>query len=93
MGDVSPLAPVDVPAPQTGSLAGAPEVAPGGAPQVAPSGFGHTESQTGPSVALAQYDPHTGGYIAPDGEIYRQSDLVAPASPAKSKSWKDMFAT
>ncbi len=93
MGDVSPLAPVDVPAPQTGSLAAAPQVAPGGAPQVAPSGFGHTESAPGPSVATAQYDPHTGGYLAPDGQIYRQSDLVTPASPTMAKSWKDMFAT
>ena len=93
MGDVSPLAPVDVPAPQTGSLAGAPQVAPGGPPQVAPSGFGRAESQPGPSVTIAQYDPHTGGYIGPDGQIYRQSDLVAPALPATHKSWKDMFAT
>jgi hypothetical protein len=60
---------------------------------VAPSGFGHTESAPGPSVATAQYDPHTGGYLAPDGQVYRQSDLVSPASPMMAKSWKDMFAT
>ena len=93
MGDVSPLAPVDVDSPQTGSLTGAPQVASGGAPQVAPSGFGHAQSQPGPSVAVAQYDPHTGGYVAPDGQVYRQSDLVTPASPTKSKTWKDMFPT
>jgi phospholipid/cholesterol/gamma-HCH transport system substrate-binding protein len=41
-------------------------------------------------VAIAQYDPHTGTYVTPDGQVYRQSDLVTNKAP---KTWKDMFAT
>jgi hypothetical protein len=57
---------------------------------VAPSAFGRDASQPVPSVAIAQYDPHTGTYVTPDGHVFRQSDLV----PKKTvKTWKDMFAT
>jgi hypothetical protein len=89
MGEVSPIAPIDVPSPQPGLPPGAP----GGAPLAAPSAFGHSASEPGPSVALAQYDPHTGSYVAPDGQVYRQSDLASPTSPKTPKTWKDMFAT
>ena len=82
MGEVSPIAPIDVPSPPTG--------APSGAPSAAPSAFGRDASQPGPSVAVAQYNPHTGSYVGPDGQVYRQSDLVATKAP---KTWKDMFAT
>jgi phospholipid/cholesterol/gamma-HCH transport system substrate-binding protein len=47
-------------------------------------------------VAIAQYNPNTGGYVAPDGQVYRQSDLVTtttPGAPRPAKTWKDMFAT
>jgi hypothetical protein len=40
-------------------------------------------------VAIAQYDPHTGIYVTPDGHVFRQSDLVKTNTP---KTWKDMFA-
>jgi phospholipid/cholesterol/gamma-HCH transport system substrate-binding protein len=93
MGEVSPIAPLDVPSNPTGPPTGAPSGASAG-PSVAPSAFGHNASQlgpsVGPSVAIAQYNPHTGSYVAPDGQVYRQSDLVKPTTP---KSWKDMFAT
>jgi phospholipid/cholesterol/gamma-HCH transport system substrate-binding protein len=86
MGEVSPIAPLDVPSPPTG--------APSRAPTAAPSAFGGDASQpgpsVGPSVAIAQYNPHTGSYVAPDGRVYRQSDLVKTKAP---KTWKDMFAT
>ncbi len=86
MGEVQSIAPIDVPSPPTG--------APSSAPSAAPSAFGHDASQpgpsVGPSVAIAQYNPHTGTYVAPDGQVYRQSDLVAKKAP---KTWKDMFAT
>ncbi|OOK70339.1 virulence factor mce family domain protein [Mycobacterium kansasii] len=37
-------------------------------------------------LAVAQYDPRTGRYVGPDGQLYRHSDLVnAP------KTWKDML--
>ena len=96
MGQVSPIAPLDVPSNPTGPPTAAPGNAPAG-PSVAPSAFGHNASQpgpsVGPSVAIAQYNPHTGSYVAPDGQVYRQSDLVAPTSPKAPKTWKDMFAT
>jgi virulence factor Mce-like protein len=96
MGEVSPIAPLDVPANPTGPPTAAAGGAPAG-PSVAPSAFGHNASQpgpsVGPSVAIAQYNPHTGSYVAPDGQVYRQSDLVAPTSPKAPKTWKDMFAT
>jgi hypothetical protein len=41
-------------------------------------------------VAIAQYDPHTGTYVTPDGQVYRQSDLVTKKAP---KTWQDMFTT
>jgi phospholipid/cholesterol/gamma-HCH transport system substrate-binding protein len=96
MGEVSPIAPLDVPANPTAPPTGPPTGAPGSAPSVpsvAPSAYGPNASQSGPSVAVAQYNPHTGSYVAPDGQVYRQSDLVAPTSPKAPKTWKDMFAT
>jgi virulence factor Mce-like protein len=92
MSEVSPIAPIDVPSPPTGPPTGATSGAPSGL-SVAPSAFGRDAAQPGPSVAFAQYDPHTGTYVAPDGQVYRQSDLVKPTSPKAPKSWKDMFAT
>jgi hypothetical protein len=99
MGEVSPIAPIDVPAaaPPGPPAAAAPPAAPSdppAQPSAAPSAFGHNDaSQPGPSVAVAQYDPHTGTYVTPDGQVYRQSDLAKPASPKAPKTWKDMFAT
>jgi phospholipid/cholesterol/gamma-HCH transport system substrate-binding protein len=97
MGQVSPIAPIDVPG---GGPSGPPAVAPspptgeaGGAPAVAPSAYGRGAQQPGPSVAITQYDPHTGSYVGPDGQVYRQSDLVAPTTPKTPKTWKDMFTT
>jgi phospholipid/cholesterol/gamma-HCH transport system substrate-binding protein len=58
-------------------------------PVAAPSAFAPNGSP-GPSVAFATYDPRTGQYATPDGEVYRQSDLVTPAG---TRSWKDLFPT
>ena len=59
----------------------------GGAVPAAPSSFGANESGPGPSVAVAHYDPQTGQYAAPDGEVFRQqTDLVDPA-----KTWQDLI--
>lgn len=97
MGPVPPIAPVDVPSAPTGPQ----RVASGGpaahtGTSVAPSAFG--SSRPGPSVAFVQYDPHTGRYVTPDGQVYRQADLVAPTgsnpgSPKAHKTWKDLFPT
>lgn len=85
-GQAPPLAPVDVPSAPAGTPAGAPT----NAPSAAPSAFGRDASRPGPSVAFAQYDPHTGVYVTPGGQVYRQSNLVAAKKP---KTWQDMFAT
>ena len=81
MGEVSPIAPIDIPAP-----AGAPDRAAPGAPcavQWRRVRSKAMRARPGPSVAVAQYDPHTGSYVAPDGQVYRQSDLVAQARRRK----------
>jgi phospholipid/cholesterol/gamma-HCH transport system substrate-binding protein len=62
-----------------------PPPADGGIPQAAPSSFGGNGS-AGPSVAVAKYNPRTGKYVGPNGEIYQQSNLVAPA-----KSWQELL--
>jgi virulence factor Mce-like protein len=57
------------------------------APSVAPSAFG-SHVPTGPSVAIATYDPSTGRYVTPDGKVYRQTDL---APHTDRRTWKDLF--
>lgn len=59
-----------------------------GAAPAAPSPIGTNGSGVSRSVAVLHYDPGTGRYLAPDGQLYRQSDLV-PARVAKT--WKDML--
>jgi hypothetical protein len=81
-----------VPGSLTNAIASDPSSPPPGppaAPSAAPSAFGRDAAQPGPSVSTAQYDPRTGTYVAPDGQVYRQSDLVPQKAP---KTWKDMFA-
>jgi hypothetical protein len=43
-----------------------------------------------PSVAVAQYDPRTGRYLAPDGKLYQQSDVATSTAP---KKWQDLLPT
>jgi hypothetical protein len=59
-----------------------------GGPQAAPSSFDGSTAKPVPSVATADYDPATGRYMAPDGKLYQQSDLVTSKTP---KKWQDMF--
>jgi phospholipid/cholesterol/gamma-HCH transport system substrate-binding protein len=42
-----------------------------------------------PPVASAIYDPATGKYIGPDGQLYLQSDLSRTAPP--NPTWQDML--
>lgn len=75
-----PPPPTDVPVPT---------VAPDGAgASAAPSAFA-PERGDGPSIAVATYDPATGQYASPDGNVYRQNDLV----PHGVRTWQDMFPT
>lgn len=74
------FAPLDVPGREPGPPAA-------GGPQAAPSAFGGSGlGGAGPSLAFAQYDPNTGRYVGPGGQMYRQLDLVAPP-----KTWQDML--
>jgi phospholipid/cholesterol/gamma-HCH transport system substrate-binding protein len=59
-------------------------------PPTAPSAFNSKGSGGQPSVAVLHYDPGTGRYVAPDGQMFRQSDLVQTKTP---KTWKDMVLT
>jgi hypothetical protein len=54
-------------------------------PGVAPSGY-DIGATTVPPVALTEYDPRTGRYAAPDGEVYQQTDLV----DGPPKTWQDL---
>lgn len=40
-----------------------------------------------PAVAFARYDPNTGEYLAPDGQRYRRTDLVADSH----RTWEEML--
>jgi hypothetical protein len=59
----------------------------GGTPAT-PSAFSGTNSQRGPSLAFAQYDPGSGRYVTPDGQTHQQADLLASGAP---KTWKDLI--
>ena len=92
--DLPPIAPLDVPSaaelPAPPAAPAQPDTAGGPGPQAAPSAFGGGPVERTPSVTIAQYDPHTGRYVGPDGKLYQQSDLVAPKAP---KTWQEMFPT
>ncbi len=85
-------APLPPPPPPGNSINGTPVPAvpvPPGAVPAAPSAFGGNGSQ-GPSVASARYDPQTGQYLTPDGQLLEQTNLATGAAP---KSWKDLLPT
>ncbi len=88
-----PPAPVAPPPPPGNSVNGTPIPAPpaaGGAVPAAPSAYGDNGSATGPSVAVATYDPQTGDYITPDGRLEQLTNVGAAGQP---KSWKDLLPT
>jgi phospholipid/cholesterol/gamma-HCH transport system substrate-binding protein len=84
----APAPPVAAPSPAPPVVA--PPPAGAAQPQAHPSSFGSNGSRPVPSIAVEQYDPHTGRYVGPDGKLYQQSDLVAKAAP---KKWQDLFPT
>jgi phospholipid/cholesterol/gamma-HCH transport system substrate-binding protein len=98
--DLASIAPLDVPSPgqlpappATPAPPPPPDPAPpdqvnGVQPQAAPSSFGAKIS--GPSVAIARYDPRTGRYVGSDGKLYQQSDLATSKAP---KTWQAMLPT
>lgn len=92
----TPLPPGAAPAgtppgpPAPGSVNQPPTAPDAGAVPAAPSSFNTNGSGVSPSVAVLHYDPGTGRYVAPDGQMFRQSDLVGAKAP---RTWKDMLVT
>lgn len=89
-GPAPAAAPVPPPPPPGNSLNGTPipQAPPAdGAVPAAPSAFGGNASG-GPSVAVAHYDPQTGEYMTPDGQLQQVQNLGADGTP---KSWKDLL--
>lgn len=77
------------PAPAEPAPAAAVPAAPAGnAPVVAPSAF--APGPNGPSVAVATYDPKTGQFATPDGNVGRQTSMV---SPDGAQNWTDLMQT
>lgn len=73
-----------------GSLNRPPTAPQAGDAPAAPSAFNSNGSGFSPSVAVLHYDPRSGRYVAPDGRLYRQSDLVRSKAP---KTWKEMLVS
>ncbi|OOK83887.1 MCE-family Mce3F domain protein [Mycobacterium kansasii] len=65
-------------APGTGPPPGAPPAP--SAPAPAPPPF---------PIAAAEYDPATGTYVGPDGQVYTRSDLAAAGG--KERTWQSML--
>ena len=74
---IPPIAPPDVPSDTDG-----------GKPRAAQSSFGGNDLGPGPSVAVTEYDPGTGQYVAANGQAYAQSNLAATGEP---RSWQDLL--
>jgi phospholipid/cholesterol/gamma-HCH transport system substrate-binding protein len=72
---------------QTPSPARMPPPAQVDGPPVAPSAFDTSDATPRPSVAITQYDPKTGRYAAPTGQVFQQTDLVA----GEPKTWRDLI--
>lgn len=71
------------------AAAPAPAPAPGPlGPVVAPSAY--TGGPSGPSVAIATYDPKTGQFASPDGSVARQTSVVARDG---GQTWTDLMPT
>jgi hypothetical protein len=74
---IPPIAPLDVP-PDTGA----------GTAPVAPSSFNSNGSGSSPAVAVTEYDPGTGQYVAANGQLYSQSNL---ATTGAVRTWQDLL--
>jgi phospholipid/cholesterol/gamma-HCH transport system substrate-binding protein len=63
--------------------------APAGPPAPAPPAAAGPAGPAPPPIAAAEYDPATGTYVGPDGQLYTQSDLAQTAP--KEKTWQTML--
>ncbi len=75
----TPIPPVPVPPP--------PPPPPDAVP-AQPSAFHGNGAGGGPSVASAPYNPQTGQFLTPDGQLQEMTNLAADGTP---KSWKDLL--
>jgi phospholipid/cholesterol/gamma-HCH transport system substrate-binding protein len=57
------------------------------APTAAPRAF-HPDEVGHSKVAVAQYNPRTGSYLADDGHLYTQTDLV---TPVVDRNWTELL--
>jgi phospholipid/cholesterol/gamma-HCH transport system substrate-binding protein len=64
-----------------------PQLPPGSLPRVPPPA--PAAAPAAPAVAAAQYDPATGRYLGPDGQMYTDTDLAQNAP--KEKTWQTML--
>jgi hypothetical protein len=80
-GEPPPL-PAGPPSPTDGL---APPDVGGDVSPAAPSAYTPNGASSGPSVAIAHYDPQTGRYATPDGKVYAETDLADPP-----KTWQDL---
>ena len=71
--------PPPVPPPPPDTSAGQPQASSG----LSPSGFDGNSA-----VAFARYDPGSGKYMAPDGQVYEQRDLV---TGGRAQTWKELI--
>jgi phospholipid/cholesterol/gamma-HCH transport system substrate-binding protein len=81
-----PAAPAAAVAPAPGTSP-ATEVPHGGGVPAAPSAFSGNDSG-GPSVAAVPYDPNTGQFVTPDGQVQTLTNVAAGHAP---KTWKDLL--
>jgi virulence factor Mce-like protein len=75
----APQAPIDTPPP--------PITAGGDTPAAVPNALSPNEAGPPAPIAATHYDPGSGKYVAPDGQVYQQSDLAARAQP---RTWQDL---
>lgn len=54
-----------------------------------PSAQGIPQAPASPPIPAAQYDPATGKYVGPDGQVYTQTDLAGGAG--KEQTWQSML--
>jgi phospholipid/cholesterol/gamma-HCH transport system substrate-binding protein len=70
-----------------------PPAAPPGAPAApaaaAPAQSAAPVDAAAPPIATVEYDPATGKYLGPDGQVYTQSNLASDAD--KEKTWQQML--
>lgn len=70
-----------------GPTEGTPPLAPVPADAALPATPNAHHGADGPSVAIASYNPGTGQYATPDGNVFSQSDLAQPAP----QTWEDLM--